>query len=65
MPYRRGSFTLTPPSVPLFAVAVVLTLLGVLVRYKVVAIAALGAYSFEMVLIAAVLLIAGALLRGV
>lgn len=64
MPYRRGSFALTPPTVPLFAVAVVLTLLAALVRYKVVAIAALAPHSFELLLVAAVLLIVGALFRG-
>lgn len=65
MPYRRGSFALTPPSVPLFAVAVVLTLLAALVHYKALAIPALSTHSFEVLLIGAVLLIAGALFRGV
>ena len=64
MPYRRGSFTLTPPTLPLFLVAVVLTLLGALVHYKVVAIGALAPHSFELMLVAAVLLIVGALFRG-
>lgn len=46
-------------------IALVLTVLGALVRYKVLAIPALNAHSFEMMFIAAVLLIAGALFRGI
>ena len=65
MPFRRGSFALTPPSVPIFLIALVLTVLGALVKYKLVAIPAISAHSFELVLIGAVLLLAGALLRGV
>jgi hypothetical protein len=65
MPYRRGSFTLTPPTWPIFAIACVLTILAAIVHYKVVAIGALSAHSFEMLLVAAVLLIAGALFRGI
>ena len=65
MAFRRGSFTLTPPTMPVFAIAVVLALLGALLRYRVIALSGLGQYSFELVLVAAVLLIAGALLRGV
>ena len=65
MPFRRGSYTLTPPSFPVFVIAVVLTLLAVVVRYKILAIPALNAHSFEMLLVAAVLLIVGALFRGI
>ena len=65
MAFRRGSFTLTPPTMPVFAIAVVLTILGALLRYRVITVSALGPYSFELVLAAAILLIAGALLRGV
>lgn len=65
MAFRRGSFTLTPPTMPVFAIAVVLALLGALLRYRVIALSGLGPYAFELVLAAAVLLILGALLRGV
>lgn len=68
MPFRRAPFVLTPPSLPIFTAAVVLTALGALLHYKLLAIRALGTlgtYSFEMVLIGALLLMAGALLRGV
>lgn len=65
MPFRRGSYTLTPPTWPIFVIALVLTVLGALVRYKVLAIPALNAHSFEMMFIAALLLIAGALFRGI
>lgn len=65
MAFRRGSFTLTPPTMPVFAIAVVLALLGALLRYRVIVLSGLGQYSFELVLVAAVLLIAGTLLRGV
>lgn len=65
MAFRRGSFTLTPPTMPVFTIAVVLALLGALLRYRVIALNGLGQYSFELVLAAVVLLILGALLRGV
>ena len=65
MPFRRAAFTLTPPTWPVFAIALVLTALGALVHYRVVLVPALAGYSFEMVLCGAVLLIAGAMLRGI
>ena len=65
MPIRRATFVLTPPRWPLFVVALVLTLLAALVRYKLLAIPALSAHSFELLLAAAVLLIVGTLFRGV
>lgn len=68
MPFRRAGFALTPPSVPVFTAAVLLVALGALVHYKILAVralAGLSAYSFELVLAGAILLIIGALLRGV
>lgn len=61
---RRGSLALTPPTLPIFAIAVVLGGLAALMRYKVVSIAALSGYTFEMMLAAFLLLVAGAVLRG-
>ncbi|WP_375461287.1 hypothetical protein [uncultured Enterovirga sp.] len=65
MAFRRGSYTLTPPTWPIFAIATVLASLSALVRYKVVTIAALTPHTYEMMLIAAVMLIAAALFRGI
>jgi hypothetical protein len=33
MPYRRGSFALTPPSIWIFAISLVLAILAMLVHY--------------------------------
>jgi hypothetical protein len=33
MPYRRGGFALTPPSLVIFLISVVLALIALLVRY--------------------------------
>ena len=33
MPYRRGGFVLTPPSMLLFVISLVLALLAMLIRY--------------------------------
>lgn len=65
MAFRRGSYALTPPTWPIFAVAVVLAALSALLRYKLVTIAALAPHTYEMMLIAAVLLIVGVLFRGI
>ena len=65
MPFRRGTYTLTPPRWPVFVVALVLTLLLALVHYKLLAIPAIAAHSYEVLLVGAILLIAGALFRGV
>lgn len=65
MAFRRGSYALTAPTWPIFSVAVVLAVLSALMHYKVVTIAVLAPHGYEMMLIAAVLLIAGALFRGI
>lgn len=67
MVFRRGygSYMLTPPTWPVFIIATVLAALSLLVRYKVLNLAALTPYTYEMMLISALLLIAGALFRGI
>ena len=65
MANRRGSFVLTPPSVPLFAVAVVLAVLALLAQYGGVSIPVISANVFETLAIAFAILTAGVLLRGV
>ena len=64
MANRRGSFVLTPPSVPLFAVAVVLAVLALLARYGGVDIPVIGDNLFETMAVAFAILTAGVLLRG-
>lgn len=64
MAFRRASYMLTAPTMPVFAIAVVVAALSALVRYKVVSIAALNPHTYEMMLISVVLLVAGVLLRG-
>ena len=57
-------FWLTPPSRAVFIISVFLALLAVLVRYAHVAIPVVSAYTFETLLIAFLLLLAGNLFRG-
>lgn len=65
MPFRRTSYVLTPPSWPVFIGAAILAALSALVHYRVLVMPALNGLTYEMMLGAAILLIAGALLRGV
>lgn len=64
MAYRRGSLVLTPPSVPLFAVAVILAVLAALAHYGDVSIPVISANAFDALAIAFAVLTAGVLLRG-
>lgn len=65
MPYTRPirRFYLTPPSVPTFVVSVVLALIAVFVAYGHSAVLH-GISAFAVLLIAYLVLLAGALLRG-
>lgn len=64
MAYRSGSYTLTPPSWPVFAISVVLALAALLVRYAGVSIPILNTGRiFDVLAIAYVILVAGVLLR--
>ena len=64
MPFRRGNFALTPPSLLLFAISLVLAIVAILVYGRVINIPAIGAArAFYMLAIAYVVLAAGVLLR--
>jgi hypothetical protein len=64
MPFRRGSFALTPPSVWIFMISLVLAILAMLVRYAGIRVPIINpARVFDVLAIAYVLLIAGVLIR--
>jgi hypothetical protein len=64
MPFRRGSFALTPPSVWIFMISLVLAVLAMLVRYAGIRVPIINpARVFDVLAIAYVLLIAGVLIR--
>ena len=66
MPFRRGGFALTPPSVALFLISLVLAILALLIRYGGVRIPIINpAYIFELLAIAYVILVAGVLIRRI
>jgi hypothetical protein len=66
MAYRRGGFVLTPPSIWIFAISLVLAVLALLVRYGGVHVPIINASRvFDVLAIAYVLLTAGVLVRGV
>ena len=66
MPFRRGGFTLTPPSVVVFVISIVLAVLALLVRYAHVSVPVINASRvFDVLAIAYVLLAAGVLIRRV
>jgi hypothetical protein len=58
------AYWLTPPSRAVFIIAVFLALLALLVRYAHVAIPVVSTYTFETLLVAFLLLLAGNLFRG-
>jgi hypothetical protein len=57
-------FWLTPPSRAVFVLSVFLALLALLVRYAHVAVPVVSTYTFETLLAAFLLLLAGNLFRG-
>ncbi len=64
MPFRRGGFMLTPPSLPLFLLSLALALVAVLARYGVLHLAVLtSARTFLLLVIAYVILAIGVLVR--
>jgi hypothetical protein len=66
MPFRRGGFALTPPSVVIFVISIVLAVLAMLVRYAHVSVPVINASRvFDVLAIAYVLLAAGVLVRRV
>jgi hypothetical protein len=66
MPYRRGSFALTPPSMVIFVIALVLALFAMLAHYTHASVPLLNAsHAFDALAIAYVVLTIGVLFRGV
>jgi hypothetical protein len=66
MAFRRGGFVLTPPSIAIFVISLLLALLAMLVRYGGVSIPIINASRvFDVLAIAYVLLTVGVLVRGV
>jgi hypothetical protein len=64
MPFRRGGFALTPPTLAVFIISLVLAIMAFLIRYGGVRIPIVNpAYIFELLAIAYVVLLAGVLIR--
>lgn len=64
MAVRRAGLLLTAPSVPLFAIAVVLAVLSMLVQYGGIDIPLIREHVFTTLAVAFAILTAGVLLRG-
>jgi hypothetical protein len=62
---QMASLSLTPPSRTGFIISVFLAILALLVRYAHAAIPVVSNYTFETLLVAFLLLLAGNLFRGV
>jgi hypothetical protein len=66
MPYRRGGFALTPPSVVVFVISLVLAVLALLVHYAHVSVPIINTSRvFDVLAIAYVALMVGVLFRRV
>jgi hypothetical protein len=65
MALRRAGLALTAPSTPLFAIAVILAVLAMLVQYGGVDIPIISEHVFNTLALAFAILTAGVLLRGV
>ena len=64
MPYRRGGFALTPPSLVIFLISLVLALIALLIRYAHVSVPIISsARVFDVLAIAYVVLVIGVLFR--
>jgi hypothetical protein len=63
MPYRHGGFALTPPSMAVFLISLLLAILAFLVRYAGVSIPIINPHVFNVLAIAYVVLLIGVLLR--
>jgi hypothetical protein len=64
MAVRRAGLPLTAPSVPLFAIAVVLAVLAMLAQYGGIDIPFISEHAFNTLAVAFAILTAGVLLRG-
>jgi hypothetical protein len=66
MPFRRGGFALTPPSVIVFVISLVLAVLAMLIRYAHVSVPVISSSRvFDVLAIAYVILAIGVLIRRV
>ncbi len=65
MAYRQGSLVLTPPSMPLFIVAVVLAVAAALAHYGNIAIPVVSEHVIDTLVVAFLILTAGVLMRRV
>jgi hypothetical protein len=66
MPYARARFVLTPPSLVIFSISLILAIAAFLVRYVGISIPILNASRiFDVLAIAYVLLMLGVLIRRV
>ncbi len=66
MPFRRGGFALTPPSLVIFVISLILAVLGILVHYAHVAVPIIGAsHVVDVLALAYVILMIGVLFRGI
>ncbi len=66
MPFRRGGFALTPPSLLIFGVSLVLAILALMVHYVHVSVPIINASRvFDVLAIAYLALMIGVLFRGV
>jgi hypothetical protein len=66
MPFRRGGFALTPPSVLMFVISLVLAVLALLVHYAHVSVPIISAsHVFDVLAIGYLVLMIGVLFRGI
>jgi hypothetical protein len=66
MPFRRGGFALTPPSLLIFGISVVLAILALMVHYAHVSVPIINTSRvFDVLAIAYIALMVGVLFRGV
>ena len=64
MPFRRGGFSLTPPSLVIFVISLVLAVFALLVRYAHVSVPIINSSRvFDVLAIAYVVLTVGVLIR--
>ena len=66
MPYRRGGFALTPPSIVIFVISLILAAIAFLVHSAHVSVPIVRpAVVFDVLAVAYVALMAGVLFRGI
>jgi hypothetical protein len=64
MAFRRGGFALTPPSMLLFVISLVCSVISLLIYYRLVQIPVINPrYVYELLLIGYLVLLAGVLFR--